>query len=81
MILDQATAQRDHQKPPQVASETSLKDVSERIHRVSAQTFVAESLGNITGFAISHPLIDTDSLSPSAVDTDHLALLMTDPDY
>jgi GNAT superfamily N-acetyltransferase len=48
--------------------------------RIDARTQGAIYGRKIIGFAISHPLIDPENYSEDT-DTEHLSLLMIDPDY
>lgn len=79
LVMERANAQRDNVLPlPTLASSQSLEDVRVRVHRAEAYTHIAAHGRRIVGFALSHPLVDGEG---GAVDTDHLALLMIDPDY
>jgi GNAT superfamily N-acetyltransferase len=81
LVFERATAGRDEMfLPTEIEDTQDVGYVEERMNRIEAITRVATWGQNIIGFAISHPLIETESSSDD-IDTEHLSLLMIDPDY
>lgn len=79
LVMARANAQRDGESVPSTLDDNnSLDDVLLRINRASAWTYVAACGEKVVGFTLCHAVMDPESLSP---DTEHLSLLMVDPDY
>lgn len=82
IVMERANAGRDGNPLP-----TSMEGKSEaieamraRMNKIAAETYVATLGEKIVGFSMSHPLIDPEH-TDSDGDTQHLSLLMVDPDY
>jgi len=82
LVTERANAQRDGIHVPLAASDATLESVQVRMDRVKAHAFAAVVGERVVGYALSHPLIEGQDLNPlEDPDTEHLAMLMVDPDY
>jgi GNAT superfamily N-acetyltransferase len=80
LVMERAKAKRDLLDAPTEPSKQTLEDVQTRLDRIGAKAHVAVYDGETVGFVLSHPLVELEKTVENT-DTQHLALLMVDPEH